>query len=377
MANKINLGNGIISNSPGTSGTSFEVSGYGAVMPGAQFYATATPPGQLSTMGNSEIVLVTAKATDTLTVTRAQKSTTAQDVQAGWILSNGIYVEDLAEKLNAASNLSDLANAATSRTNLGLGSLATKSLVDIADINATGGTSASFLKKDGTWATPTNTTYTEITTAEIDAGTASTLRTITGRRAQYIVDKALAAVAAITDIVRRTDSSISGASWLSTTVNTATDKASTPNSVKTYVDSSIATAFQTLLPVGAKWYGGDNSANPSTYIPGMSATTWVATNVGRVPVGKAASGTFGTVGATGGAETHTLSVSEMPSHRHVNSSFAQYVNAANAGALDRTQPGSGSNQGFIDIRNTQYEGGGGAHNNLQPYQVEYIWIRTA
>ena len=35
----------------------------------------------------------------------------------------------------------------------------------------------------------TDTTYTEITTAEIDAGTASTLRTITGRRIKYIIDK--------------------------------------------------------------------------------------------------------------------------------------------------------------------------------------------
>ena len=37
--------------------------------------------------------------------------------------------------------------------------------------------------------TDTNTTYSEITTAEIDTGTASTLRTITGRRAKYILDK--------------------------------------------------------------------------------------------------------------------------------------------------------------------------------------------
>lgn len=36
----------------------------------------------------------------------------------------------------------------------------------------------------------TNTTYAEITTAEIDAGTASTGRTITGRRVKYILDKA-------------------------------------------------------------------------------------------------------------------------------------------------------------------------------------------
>lgn len=35
----------------------------------------------------------------------------------------------------------------------------------------------------------TDTTYSEITTSEIDAGTASTLRTMTGRRAKYILDK--------------------------------------------------------------------------------------------------------------------------------------------------------------------------------------------
>lgn len=37
--------------------------------------------------------------------------------------------------------------------------------------------------------TDTNTTYSEISAAEIDAGTASTGRTITGRRVQYILDK--------------------------------------------------------------------------------------------------------------------------------------------------------------------------------------------
>ena len=37
--------------------------------------------------------------------------------------------------------------------------------------------------------TDTNTTYSEISTAEIDAGTSSTLRTITGRRVKYILDK--------------------------------------------------------------------------------------------------------------------------------------------------------------------------------------------
>jgi hypothetical protein len=44
----------------------------------------------------------------------------------------------------------------------------------------------------------TNTTYSEITTSEIDAGTASTLRTITGRRVKYILDKVQGWINALT-----------------------------------------------------------------------------------------------------------------------------------------------------------------------------------
>lgn len=61
----------------------------------------------------------------------------------------------------------------------------------ISTIAATGTPSGTtYLRGDGSWNTPTNTTYTEIPTAEIDAGTATTLRTISGRRAQDIVNKA-------------------------------------------------------------------------------------------------------------------------------------------------------------------------------------------
>lgn len=44
----------------------------------------------------------------------------------------------------------------------------------------------------------TNTTYSEITTSEIDAGTSSTLRTITGRRVKYLLDKVQGWINALT-----------------------------------------------------------------------------------------------------------------------------------------------------------------------------------
>ena len=60
----------------------------------------------------------------------------------------------------------------------------------ITTINGkTGGISKADIVALGIPAQDTNTTYSEITTAEIDTGTASTLRAITGRRVKYILDK--------------------------------------------------------------------------------------------------------------------------------------------------------------------------------------------
>jgi len=97
MANIKNLANGIILTPPsGTSGTTLVLeSGYGAIMPATPFFLTCTPPGQLSTMGNSEIIQVTARSTDTLTIVRAQKSSTARTMSAGWVVGNGVYAEDI------------------------------------------------------------------------------------------------------------------------------------------------------------------------------------------------------------------------------------------------------------------------------------------
>lgn len=73
------------------------------------------------------------------------------------------------------------------------------------------------------------------------------------------------------------------------------------------------------------------------------------------------------LGATGGAETHTLSTTEMPSHTH------QYNVASNgAGSLwARGQAGTD-----ISSPATSSAGGGGAHNNVQPTIILNYIIKT-
>lgn len=116
-----------------------------------------------------------------------------------------------------------------------------------------------------------------------------------------------------------------------------------------------------VYPVGAVVTLGV-STNPATL---FGVGTWTAIE-GRVIVGKASAGTFNTLDATGGAETHTLTTDEIPAHTHTYG--IADVGAAGA-AVDSGDGGTSNTTGST--------GGGSAHNNLQPYIVKYVWQRTA
>lgn len=109
--------------SPAASGTSLVVqSGHGTRFPSTSFYATVHPDYTYPTFDNAEIVLVTNVSTDTFTITRAQKSSSAQSIATGWRISAGVYASDL--PINKTKTIfsrvkADNTGGANDTTNLG------------------------------------------------------------------------------------------------------------------------------------------------------------------------------------------------------------------------------------------------------------------
>src|SRR5688572_3323423 len=124
----------------------------------------------------------------------------------------------------------------------------------------------------------------------------------------------------------------------------------------------------------------------TAYGVGDGSTTFSLPNLtGRVPVGKNA-GTFATLGATGGAETHLLTANESGIREHTH----QMILAVNGGSANSTDVAMRSIAAGIDAgfrtqgvaSSSTYGSALGqqnasqAHNNLQPYQVVNYIIKA-
>lgn len=185
-----------------------------------------------------------------------------------------------------------------------------------------------------------------------------------------------------------------------------TDRIAAVSAEATARDAAIAAAKAAMWPVGSI-YISTTATNPNTL---LGFGTWAAFGAGRVLVSQDTGQTeFDTLGETGGAKTHTISTAEMPSHTHtqdahthtqnahthtqnahnhstpkasISGTSSGWAGASSAGVAAFTGSTTATNQNTTATnQNTtatnQNTGGGGAHNNLQPYIVVSMWQRTA
>lgn len=131
---------------------------------------------------------------------------------------------------------------------------------------------------------------------------------------------------------------------------------------KFFTSNNAHNMIDRLFGVGYVWISYTNTS-PASLVGG----TWTPIT-GRFPY-------FNAGNSIGGANTHTLTEAEMPSHSHSAKSWhnvvQQYEGIASKPCVaweDWLDDGSGawSNR----------TGGGGSHNNMPAYQTLYAWRRV-
>lgn len=130
--------------------------------------------------------------------------------------------------------------------------------------------------------------------------------------------------------------------------------------------------FDKIYPVGTIYE--TTAFSTVAQVQNAFGGTWQTWGMGRVSVCvNPSDASFNTVEKTGGEKNHTLAISEMPSHQH-KLSLANYGSDVASGVVWSSQQ-----VGKYAYSSDMIEpvGGGGAHNNLQPYITSYKYKRIA
>jgi len=148
--------------------------------------------------------------------------------------------------------------------------------------------------------------------------------------------------------------------------------------------SCVKCAFLLAHPYGSVYMATDPALSTDTAMAAKFGGAWEAWGQGRVPLGMGSSGNtigaayttpnYTTLGERGGYHTHTLIVSEMPSHSHTfdRPSWLSVENLNNGTYY--SPRGYTTSNAYTGTTNST--GGNGAHNNVQPYVTCYMWRRA-
>lgn len=333
---------------------------------------TSTPFTVVVDVGTAseEIVTVTAVAGTTLTVTRAQDGSTAVAHLAGAEVRHMATARDYREPqqhINATSNVHGVTSPVVGRDDV---QTLTNKLISGADN----------------------------TLSAIPAAAVPSLVTLSDDFDAHVADTSAHGVTG--DVVGTTDTQVlSNKTLVSPVVTSPPVNVLNPvGSVVMWTTEVAPTGYLICdgTPVSRVTYADLYAVIGTTYGAGNGVNTFNLPNLkGRVPVGKDAAQTeFDTMGETSGAKTVTLTEAQIPSHTHTQQAHThvspahahdQYVASTVAAGtgVRHDYNGDGISAPFPQGITTgatavtinaatavnNATGGGGAHNNLQPYLV--------
>lgn len=150
---------------------------------------------------------------------------------------------------------------------------------------------------------------------------------------------------------------------LTTQLGTDETQIATNKSDIATVKGDISSIRDMIYPVGSI-YMSVNSTNPSTLFGG----TWEQIKDKFL----LSCGDTYANGSTGGEETHTLTVDELPKHDHsIRLTWQETVGTGVQATITRD-----SSLRIDSGESTGATGGGAPHNNMPPYLAVYVWKRT-
>lgn len=140
--------------------------------------------------------------------------------------------------------------------------------------------------------------------------------------------------------------------------------------------SSAISAHQSQLdlfyPVGSYYETSNGNFDPNISWGGI----WELENDGRVLI---STGENYSLGSVGGEATHTLTITEIPSHNHrIREEYGVAGSSSYPpnNTYSQVAGNSASTKSWYGDP-IEYTGGGASHNNMQPYKVVKRWHRIA